>query len=125
VGLHLPYLAGNPCLPEPILSHLSETDAGSLNSGCYMWWEAFACLALPVDPNLRTAQGAALRTMARTLGIQSPACQESAYTDSDIGTGTMLVRCAQLSMSSSPPTRTSTRASSVMPRRPAVAVLSR
>ena len=62
----------------PHLSHLSETDAGSLNSVCYMWWDAFPCLALPADPNLRTVQGAALRTMARILSFQSPACQESA-----------------------------------------------
>ena len=62
----------------PHLSHLRETDAGSLNSVCYMWWDAFPCLALPADPNLRTVQEAALRTMARILGFQAPACQESA-----------------------------------------------
>ena len=62
----------------PYLSHLSETDAGSLNSVCYMWWDAFPCLALPGDPNLPRMQEAALRTMTRILGFQSPACQESA-----------------------------------------------
>jgi hypothetical protein len=60
----------------PRLSHLSETDAGSLNSVCHMWWDAFPCLALPADPNLRTMQEAALRTMARILGFQSLPCQE-------------------------------------------------
>jgi hypothetical protein len=62
----------------PHLLHLSEADAGSLNDVCYMWWDAFPCLALPGDPNLPRMQEAALRTMARILGFQSPACQESA-----------------------------------------------
>ena len=59
-------------------AHLSETDAGSLNGVCYMWWDGLPCLALPGDPNLRTMQETTLRTMARILGFQSPACQESA-----------------------------------------------
>ena len=43
------------CTPQ--LSHLSETDAGSLNSVCYMWWDAFPCLALPANPNSRDGAG--------------------------------------------------------------------
>ena len=56
----------------PHLSHLSGTDAGSLNGVCYMWWDAFPCLALPGDPNLRTTQETALRTMARKGPQQRP-----------------------------------------------------
>ena len=62
----------------PHLSHLSETEAGSLNGVCYMWWDGFPCLALAGDPNLTIMQGTALRTMARILGFSSIACQESA-----------------------------------------------
>jgi hypothetical protein len=62
----------------PHLSHLSETEAGSLNGVCYMWWDGFPCLALAGDPNLPTMQETALRTMTRILGFQSVACQESA-----------------------------------------------
>jgi hypothetical protein len=61
-----------------LLSHLSETEAGSLNGVCYMWWDGFPCIALAGDPNLPTMQEAALRTMARILGLKSLACQESA-----------------------------------------------
>ena len=64
------------CIPH--LSHLSETEAGSLNGVCYMWWEGFRCLALAGDPNLPRMQETALRTMARILGFKSLACQESA-----------------------------------------------
>ena len=62
----------------PHLSHLSETEAGSLNGVCYMWWDGFPCLALAGDPNLPRMQETALRTMARILGFKSLACQESA-----------------------------------------------
>jgi hypothetical protein len=62
----------------PHLSHLSETEAGSLNGVCYMWWDRFPCLALAGDPNLPRMQEAALRTMARILGLKSLARQESA-----------------------------------------------
>jgi len=62
----------------PHLSHLSETQAGSLNGVCYMWWDGFPCLALAADPNLPTMQEIALRTMARILDFKSLACQESA-----------------------------------------------
>ena len=62
----------------PHLSHLSETEAGSLNGVCYMWWDGFPCLALARDPNLPMMQETALRTMARILGFKSLACQESA-----------------------------------------------
>ena len=62
----------------PHLSHLSETEAGSLNGVCYMWWDGFPCLALASDPNLPRMQETALRTMARILGFKSIACQESA-----------------------------------------------
>src|SRR6266571_1003047 len=30
----------------PHLSHLGETEAGSLNGVCHMWWDGFPCLAL-------------------------------------------------------------------------------
>ena len=60
------------------LSHLSETEAGSLNGVCYMWWDGFPCLALAGDPNLPIMQETALRTMASILGLESLACQESA-----------------------------------------------
>ena len=63
---------------SPHLSHLSETEAGSLNGVCYMWWDGFPCLALAGDPNLPRMQETALRTMARILGLNSLACQESA-----------------------------------------------
>jgi hypothetical protein len=53
----------------PHLSHLSETDAGSLNSVCYMWWDGFPRLALAGDPNRPMMQEAALCTMARILGF--------------------------------------------------------
>jgi hypothetical protein len=62
----------------PHLSHLSETDAGSLNNVCYMWWDGFPCLALPGDPDKPMMHEAALCTMARILGFHSLACQESA-----------------------------------------------
>jgi len=62
----------------PHLSHLSETEAGSLNGVCHMWWDGFPCLALAGDPNLPKMQETALRTMARILGFNSLACQESA-----------------------------------------------
>jgi hypothetical protein len=62
----------------PHLSHLSETEAASLNGVCYMWWDGFPCLALAGDPNLPTMQETALRAMARILGFKSLACQESA-----------------------------------------------
>jgi hypothetical protein len=81
-----------------------------------LWWDAFPCLALPGDANLSRMQEAALRTMARILGFQSPV-RRAPYTGSDIGTRTMIVRCAQLSMLSSPRTPKSTRASSVKGRR--------
>ena len=62
----------------PHLSHLSEAEAGSLNGVCYMWWDGFPCLALAGDPNLPRMQETALGTMARILGVDSLACQESA-----------------------------------------------
>ena len=62
----------------PHLSHLGETEAGSLNCVCYRWWDGFPCLALASDPNLPKMQETALRTMARVLGFKSIACQESA-----------------------------------------------
>ncbi len=62
----------------PHLSHLSETEAGSLNGVCHMWWDGFPCLALAGDPNLPKMQETALRTMARILSFNSLACQESA-----------------------------------------------
>ncbi len=62
----------------PHLSHLSETEAGSLNGVCYMWWDEFPFLALAGDPNLPMMQETAQRTMARILRFKSLACQESA-----------------------------------------------
>ena len=62
----------------PHLSHLSDNEAGSLNGVCYMWWDGFPCLTLPGDPNLPAMQETALRTMARILGFELLACQESA-----------------------------------------------
>jgi hypothetical protein len=62
----------------PHLSHRGEADAGTLNCVCYMWWDGFPCLALPDDPHRAALHQAALRTMERTLALDSPACQESA-----------------------------------------------
>ena len=62
----------------PSLSHLSESDAGTLNCVCYMWWDAFPSLALAGDPDLPTLHDCALRTMERILDLNSIACQESA-----------------------------------------------
>lgn len=62
----------------PHLSHLSETDAGSLNGVCYMWWDEFPCLALEGDPDLEILHDCALHTMERILRLDSIACQESA-----------------------------------------------
>jgi hypothetical protein len=61
----------------PHLSHLSEA-GGPLNGVCYMWWDEFPCLALADDPNLPIMHETALATMARILGFDSVACQESA-----------------------------------------------
>ena len=62
----------------PSLCHLSEADAGTLNCVCYMWWDTFPSLTLAGEPDLPTLHETALRTMERTLRLNSIACQESA-----------------------------------------------
>jgi hypothetical protein len=57
-----------------------------------MWWDEFPCLALADDANLPIMQKTALATMARILGFDSVACQESACTGSGIGSGPMIGR---------------------------------
>lgn len=62
----------------PLLSHLSEAPAGTLNCVCYMWWDEFPSLALPDDPHFQTLHRAALRTLEGILQLDSLPCRESA-----------------------------------------------
>ena len=62
----------------PHLSHLSESEAGTLNCVCYMWWDEFPCVALVDDPALQILHATVFRTIEKILRLDSLACQESA-----------------------------------------------
>jgi hypothetical protein len=76
VGTLFRQLFAPRCTPH--LSHLSETDAGSLNGVCYMWWDVFPSVGLADDPHLPRLHDAVLRTLDDILALNSIACQESA-----------------------------------------------
>jgi hypothetical protein len=62
----------------PHLSHRSETEAGPLNSVCYMWWDILPLVPQPESRERRDVDAAALEVMEQALGLDSIACQESA-----------------------------------------------
>jgi len=67
------------CTPHP--SHLSETEAGSLNGVCYMWWDGFPCAGGRSE--FARMQEAALRTIARILGL----CADQVQSGKEVARG--------------------------------------
>ncbi len=61
-----------------LLSHLNETEADSLNTACYMWWDVFPIVGQPEQEKSKEIDKACLDVMELALNLKSDACRESA-----------------------------------------------
>jgi hypothetical protein len=62
---------------SPSLGHLSE-DSNMLNLVCYMWWDIIPIYGKPNEPERAEIDKTVLEVMAKTLELNSVACQEGA-----------------------------------------------
>jgi hypothetical protein len=60
------------------LGHMSQPEAGALNSSCYMWWDIFPLHRQSKLASVKACEEVSLIVMQEILNVESIPCQESA-----------------------------------------------